>query len=178
MRKFGFTVIRELLPFNALMHLREFYRKIFKVYGGHTKNYQKYNWNDEPVVRFYNYKLTYLMEKIMGERLVSSGLALTLWIMKGDGFPLHIDSVPPFDITLDIVVDHRGIERRPIHLLRKTDSLWENGVKGFAVNSVESLEQGDAVLFKGSEMPHFGGDLLNDQSYHNVVLWTWNYIRD
>jgi len=26
-------------------------------------------------------------------------------------------------------------------------------------------------------MPHFGGD-LGEGNYHNVLLWTWSYVRD
>jgi len=35
-----------------------------------------------------------------------------LWYPPGQGFPLHRDSVPPFDLTLDYVVDHVGPEVR------------------------------------------------------------------
>jgi len=36
----------------------------------------------------------------------------------GEGFPMHMDSVPPFDLTLDLVVDHFGPSHRPVSMVR------------------------------------------------------------
>jgi len=170
----GTTVVRDLLPKSAFHALRTFYRRIHGVFGGFEaskkKNMQKYNWNDEPVARFYNVQITHIISLITQEPLTSAGLALSIWVMKGDGFPLHTDSSPPFDVTLDIVVDHGGSEDRPITLLRPKG-------KFVVEEETHALHLGDAVLFKGAEMTHFGHDMFGDDSYHNVILWTWNYVR-
>jgi len=168
--------LRKLLPQATMPHVTKFYRNLWNIFGAHQAadrlGMQKYNWNDEPLARYLNLELTQLAEEIVQERLVSAGLALSLWIMKGEGFPLHTDSSPPFDLTMDLVVGHEGREKRPVTLCRR-------GTKGQVEEmTVSKLEVGDAVLFRGSECCHYGGDLEERGSFHNVVLWTWQYVRD
>jgi len=176
MKTQGYAILKNLIPPAAMKAFTDFYRSLWKKFGGHaaSENFemQKYNWNDEPLARFYNIQFTDAIEEIMQERLVSSGLALSLWIMKGEGFPLHTDSSPPFDITMDIVVDHEGSEHRPVTLMRRTSKFNVEEM------TVGTLSIGDAILFRGSELCHYGGDLFKRDSYHNVVLWTWQYVRD
>jgi hypothetical protein len=104
------------------------------------------------------------------------GLPLSVWIMSGKGFPLHTDTVPPFDITLDLVVDHVGETSRPITFVRRSKEKGKEK-KGIVEETI-SLEVGQAVLFKGSELTHYSTRDLPPNHYHNVVLFTWNYVRD
>ena len=95
-------------------------------------------------------------------------LEVLLNIFSTQGFEPHVDSSPPFDITLDIVTDHKGKER-PIYISKGDHEDW--------VPSVEklSLNLGQSALFVGSQLNHFGGYLAKD-SYHNVTLFTYQYI--
>jgi len=176
MKTQGYSILKNMIPPIAMKAFTDFYRRLWNQFGGYSAaekfGMQKFNWNDEPLARYYNIEFTGAVEEIMQERLVSSGLALSLWIMKGEGFPLHTDSSPPFDLTMDIVVDHEGPEHRPVTLMRRT------GLFGVEEMTVSTLAIGDAILFRGSEMCHYGGDLFKRESYHNVVLWTWQYVRD
>jgi len=172
----GYSILKNMIPQAAMKSFTDFYRRLWNIFGAHSAadrlGMQKFNWNDEPLSRYYNLEFTDAIEEIMQERLVSAGLGLSLWIMKGEGFPLHTDSSPPFDLTMDIVVDHIGAEHRPVSLMRKT------GTFGVEEMTVSTLQVGDAILFRGSELCHYGGDFFNRDSYHNVVLWTWQYVRD
>lgn len=172
----GYTVLKGLIPPAQLAAFAAHNRRIWRKMGGESINeemeMQKCQWNDEPVARYYNHQLTEFISEFVGEPLLHPGLALTLWIMKGDGFPMHTDSVPPFDLTLDLVVDHMGTCHRPVTFVRP----YSNYLPCVQEKTL-SLEVGEAVLFRGSEMVHYGGDLPAGH-YHNVVLWTWSYVRD
>jgi len=106
---------------------------------------------------------------VLSCQLLPSGLALTILIEKGPGFGQHTDSSPPFDLTLDMCIDHQGPDQRPIYFLRRID--------GKSVVSKLVLRYGEAVLFKGAEMTHWGGD-LPEGSFHAVQLYTWQYARE
>jgi len=176
----GYTILRNLLPKRHLHFLRRYYRRLFQALGGQPAadkfKMQKTQWNDEPSSRFINHYLTAMIHDLVQEPVLHPGLALSIWILKGKGFPLHRDSVPPFDLTLDFVLDHVGPQPRPVTFIRR-----RRGALGSLLPGVEemslSLNVGEAVLFRGSEMPHFGGD-LGEGNYHNVLLWTWSYVRD
>ncbi|ELR23396.1 uncharacterized protein ACA1_069810 [Acanthamoeba castellanii str. Neff] len=180
LRTVGYTILRNLLPKRHLHFLRRYYRRLFQALGGQPAadkyQMQKTQWNDEPSSRFINHYLTGMMHDLVQEPVLHPGLALSIWILKGHGFPLHRDSVPPFDLTLDFVLDHVGPQPRPVTFIRR-----RRGALGSLLPGVEemtlSLSVGEAVLFRGSEMPHFGGD-LGEGNYHNVLLWTWSYVRD
>jgi len=60
---------------------------------------------------------------------------------QGAGFPIHTDTVPPFDITLDLVIDHQGPTPRPITFVKRRG--------GSVVEETLSLNVGEAVLFSG-----------------------------
>ena len=124
-------------------------------------------WNDEPVVRHLNVALTSLMERIVGLPLVQSALPLSLFVQPGSpGFVYHTDTSPPFDITMDFVVDHEGPSPRPLYFCRKNSSGWLPIVERL------DLQVGEAVIFRGAEMTHWGGDLAKD-THHSIVLLTW-----
>src|SRR5689334_8478776 len=89
----------------------------------------------------------------------------------GRGFPMHTDSVPPFDLTLDICIDHEGPDSRPISFVRNNKAGKKFGV---GIDTLE-LKVGQAVLFKGSVIPHFGGD-LPEGNMHNSTLLTKSYF--
>ena len=86
-------------------------------------------------------------------------------------FLADCDSSPPFDITLDIVTDHKGNAERPIYLAKGTYNKW--------IPEVEKLELhlGQSGLFLGSQMLHYGG-YLEKGSYHNVTLFTYQFVVD
>lgn len=126
-------------------------------------------WNDEPVARQLNCGLTKWAARMSPHtHLVQSALALSIFIRPGPGFLYHTDSSPPFDLTLDLVVDHSGAPR-PLYFCRRRD--------GRVVVERLELRYGEAVLFRGAELTHWGGDLAND-SAHTVALCTWQYVTD
>lgn len=172
----GYTVLRNLVPKAHLEALANYNKKLWETMGGLKINeqlgMQKCNYNDEPVARYLNHQLTEFMARFMGEPVLHPGLALTIWIMSGEGFPMHMDSVPPFDLTLDLVLDHFGPSPRPVTFVRPASRLFPS-VK----EETLCLDKGEAVLFRGSEMLHYGGDMPRG-CYHNVVLFTWSYVRD
>jgi len=168
----GYCVIKDLLNPLQLDFLREYHRAILAEFAGGQKiTVQNHSWNDENVARYFNHDFTNLVSKMSGERLCHSSLALTLWIHPGPGFMMHTDTNPPFDITLDIAVDHVGNTPRTLNFVKK------NPKGGVPVVESLNLKIGESVLFRGSEIPHFGGD-LPENHYHNVILFTWEYVRD
>jgi len=102
---------------------------------------------------------------------VHSSLALTIWIHPGPGFVIHTDSNPPFDLTLDVAVDHNGLTPRTLNFVKKNPKGQVPITEGL------NLKTGESVLFRGTELPHFGGD-LPEGHYHNVVLFTWEMVKD
>ncbi len=176
----GYTVIapHTLIPapyWNAVRRYHRALRPWLYEYAGEGRGRGKFRtWNDEPVARQLQYTLTNWVGRIMrGERLVQSSLSLSIFIQKGPGFIYHTDSSPPFDLTLDIVADHVGREPRPVFVVRPASR--QGG--GVLVERLE-LKYGEAVLFKGAELTHFGGDLKDDAAFHSVQLYTWQYARD
>jgi len=176
----GYTILKNLFPKRHVYFLRRYYRRVFQAFGGQPVAdklaMQKFNWNDESVARYINLYLSSMIYDITQKPITSAGLALSLWIMKGQGFPLHRDSVPPFDLTLDYVVDHVGPESRPITFIRRRIGALTSHLPGVDEITL-SLPVGAAILFRGSELAHFGGN-LSEGNYHNVMLWTWYYVRD
>jgi len=79
----------------------------------------------------------------------------------------HIDTTPPFDVTLDICVDHEGDHPRPINFVRKIPGR----PGGMGVETL-CLQPGESAIFFGSQLPHFGGD-LPERCLHTVLLCTW-----
>ena len=55
-----------------------------------------------------------------------------VFLFQGLGFPLHMDSVPPFDLTLDMVVDHLGPSDRPVTFLH------HDAKKGFGMTETKA----------------------------------------
>jgi hypothetical protein len=175
----GYTVIapHRLIPapyWNAVRRYHRALRPWLYEYADQKKGRGKFRmWNDEPVARQMQYALTSWAARIVQrERLVHSSLSLSIFIQKGPGFIYHTDSSPPFDLTFDIVVDHQGPQPRPVYFVRRSEKT------GAMV--VERLEMrfGEAVLFKGAELTHFGGDLTCERPFHSVQLYTWQYVRD
>ena len=169
----GFTVIAAdyLIPRVYLNALRRYSRSIhawFMAQG--MVGDESPTWNDEAVARQMQHTLTYWAESIAREQLLSSGLALSIFIKSGRGFVYHTDTSPPFDLTLDLVVDHEGTSSRPIYFSRKDKA---RGV----ISSKLELKYGESVLFRGGELTHWGGDLGSDSS-HLVQLYTWQFARE
>lgn len=172
----GWTVFDScaLIPAPFLKALRRYYRKLdaylFEAVPVGPRTQRAYN--DEPVARQIQQSLTGWVHRLTGEPLAHSSLALSLFIRPGPGFIFHTDTSPPFDITLDVVVDHEGPSTRPLYFTRPDP-------KGGLIPLVEKLELrfGEAVLFRGSELTHWGGD-MGAESHHRVVLGTWQFIKD
>jgi hypothetical protein len=169
----GFCVLDGLLPAAPLHAIQRYYRQLFQAFGGHEAKpaeLEKYQYNDEALSRYYNDAHGAFVSRLADERLLHPGLALSIFIPEGGrGFEIHVDSVPPFDLTLDIVVDHAGPQLRPVSFARRQAG-------GIDVQTL-SLQYGQCVLFRGAELYHFGGDLARG-NYHNVTLWTWSFSRD
>ena len=114
----GYVVIQDLLNNLQLDFLRSYNRSILTEFqNGASIKVQNHNWNDEPVARYFNFEFTNLMSRIIGEPLLHSSLALTIWIHPGPGFQIHTDTNPPFDVTLDIAIDHNGQTPRTLNFI-------------------------------------------------------------
>jgi hypothetical protein len=162
----GYVVFdaHRLIPFPYFAAIRRYYRQLSPWLYQRVPGTKFRTYNDEPVARQLNLTLTEFAEKIWKTDLVSASLALSIFIKKGPGFQYHTDTSPPFDLTLDLVVDHYGASR-PIYFVFPNEK----------VQKVE-LGFGESILFRGAEITHFGGDLLGD-SYHNVMLLTWQKVE-
>jgi len=177
----GYTKLQELLAPAQLAWIQNYYEHIFEVWGGMQSPPDRYTegnqlqWNDEPASRYIAHELTPLIERICGRRLVPGMLPLSLWYMEGRGFQMHTDTSPPFDLTLDMVVNHKGICPRYVTFVKRGDA-DKKRPSLLPSYKTERLQWkiGDAVLFRGAEMYHFGGDLTQDH-LHNVFLVTWFY---
>ena len=144
-----------MLPKSQLEAYRRYNRRVWEAMGGmkisEELKMQKCQWNDEPVGRYINHFLTSWASRLVEEPLLHPGLVLPIYIMKGKlcnvreallltntqgpGFPMHRDSVPPFDLTLDLCIDHIGTAPRPVTFLQHNDK------RGFGIESTTaSLE--------------------------------------
>lgn len=173
----GWTVLKpfSLIPAPFWCAVRRFYRQLRPwMYSNMGNGKGKFRtWNDEPVARMLQEGLTEWASKASGEYLASSALALSIFIDKGPGFAYHKDSSPPFDLTLDIVIDHQGPSPRPVYFARPS----QNGKATDAIVEKLELAFGEAALFKGGQVVHWGGD-LPEGSTHCVQLYTWQFMRD
>lgn len=99
-----------------LDYWREYYRSLFLFFGA-LENSEKFSfWNDEHLARFYNYDFTEFLQKTLKKELIHSSLALSIFVRKGPGFMMHTDTNPPFDLTLDLCLDHANeFPRTSIH---------------------------------------------------------------
>jgi hypothetical protein len=171
----GYTVIapHRLIPRPYWNAVRCFHRSLRPWLYKHSGQGKFRTWNDEPVARQIQVALTNWVSRVAcpQEKLVQSALALSIFIQRGPGFIYHTDSSPPFDLTFDIVADHQGVEARPVFFVRRSDS------GALLVERLE-LKYGEAVLFSGAQLTHFGGDLNNLDVFHSVQLYTWQYVRD
>lgn len=168
----GYSVIQNLLNPLQLDFIREYHRNILNEFtGGKKITTNHHSYNDEVLARYFNIEFTQLVSELCGQPLVHSSLALTSWIHPGNGFLLHTDTNPPFDITLDIVVDHEGISHRTLNFIKKNPSSLIPQTRSL------NLSIGESVLFLGSEIPHFGSDFPSNH-YHNVLLFTWEFVKD
>ena len=171
----GFTVIASdyLIPRVYLNALRRYSRGVhaWLLERGFGGGGESPTWNDEPVARHMQNTLTRWAESIAREQLLSSGLALSIFIKSGPGFVYHTDTSPPFDLTLDLVVDHQGESPRPLYFSRK------DAARGVIATKLE-LKFGESVLFRGAELTHWGGDMTGNDSAHLVQLYTWQFARE
>lgn len=168
--------------------LRRFYKKLRPWI---LQNAVGKSWNDEPSVRHLNLALTPYVERIAACQLVQSSLVLSIFVKPGTpvrscllfdcavnshlscskGFIYHTDSSPPFDLTLDFVIDHEGPSSRPVYFIRKNP----NGL--LPIVERHDCGVGEALVFRGAEMTHWGGDLKED-SHHTIILLTWQQNID
>ena len=125
---------------------------------------------DEPVLRYLNIALTeFVQQRLLKNKecvVNSAGHAVAVFIEHGQGFEPHTDSSPPFDLTLDLVVDHTGNDHRPISVCHADGS-----------ESIIKLSLGESVIFRGGELSHFGHSLPKGNT-HTVALLTWTFCRD
>lgn len=174
----GLACLGSLLHPLQLAALSEYHDQMFLYLGGGFGPEDRHgiSWNDEPVSRMLQHQLTEFVSMVCGRRCYPSGLPLTLWYTDGPGFVMHADSSPPFDVTLDLCVSHRGQTNRPVTFLRP--SLQGCGADARSV----SCKPGEAVLFRGAEMWHHGGSAdepaLPPGSLHVVTLFTWFFGSD
>jgi hypothetical protein len=171
-----------LVPFPFMMAMRRYFvemRKWLALFNsGGSSNTKRFNhgtrtapgedlsFRDEPVLRYMNIALTeFVRERVCHEEIVPSSHSVAVFIESGVGFEAHTDASPPFDVTLDLVVDHVGSDHRPI-------SLCPDG-KEFVV----SCSFGESVIFRGGEISHFGHSLPAGNT-HTVALLTWTFCRD
>jgi hypothetical protein len=189
----GYTVVapHRLIPapyWNAGRKYHRALRPWLYEFSGEGNGKGKFRtWNDEPVARHrrqIQMTLTNWATRVSRAvcgfsfviflilcSLAQSCLALSIFIQRGPGFIYHTDSSPAFDLTFDIVVDHQGVDPRPIFFVRRA-------CNGQLLVERMELRCGEAVLFKGAELTHFGGDLNNPDCFHSVQLYTWQYVRD
>eukprot|EP00163_Fabomonas_tropica_P031976 TRINITY_DN780_c0_g2_i2.p1 TRINITY_DN780_c0_g2~~TRINITY_DN780_c0_g2_i2.p1 ORF type:complete len:785 (-),score=212.39 TRINITY_DN780_c0_g2_i2:165-2246(-) len=171
----GYCFFEELLHPTQLYYLREYSRKLFVELGDKEACFDNARttttWNDEPYGRYLNQELTKFMSGVVNEPLLHPGLLLIIYIVKGPGFVMHRDSNPPFDVTLDLVIDHQGPYDRPVNFVKRNPQ-----GKGGVGPETMALKWGQSVAFRGAEIPHYGGDLEN--GLHTVMLFTWSYARD
>lgn len=162
-----------LIPSPFLRALRRHYRRMESyLFDFVTGPPCQRSYNDEPVSRQIQQSLTPWVQRLTQQQLAHSSLALSIFIRPGPGFIFHTDTSPPFDITLDVAVDHEGPFTRPIYFTRPNPA-------GGLTPIAEKLELkfGEAVLFRGSELTHWGGD-MGPNSQHKVILGTWQFIKD
>lgn len=168
----GWTVfnMEALVAWPAWNALRRYYQELRPWIRdvAHAKT-----WNDEPVLRPWNILLTKWMERIVRKPLIQSALTLSIFVEPGTpGFLYHTDTSPPFDITLDFVIDHQGPNSRPLYFCsRNQTGGWLPSVSRL------DLKPTEAVIFRGAELTHWGGNLARD-SAHIVGLLTWQYGID
>jgi len=170
--KDGYTLVQDIFDPISLSALQRYNRAVFEYFGGmKPPQYKKWRtWNDDNVGRYCNYIYTDFISQLVKKDLVNASLTLNIYVREGKGFAPHYDSSPPFDLTLDIVTDHEGPGSRPIFLAKNNGKIIPDYIK-------VDLKLGQSALFVGSQVYHYGGP-LDAGSYHNVTLYTWQYITD
>jgi len=168
----GLTLIQDIYDPILLASIAKYNRAVFEYFGGmNPPKYSKWRtWNDDPIGRYYNYMYTEFITQVSKRDMVNASLTLNIYVREGKGFAPHYDSSPPFDLTLDIVTDHEGPGSRPIFLAKNNGKFVPEIIR-------LDLKLGQSALFIGSQVYHYGGP-LDKGSYHNVTLFTWEYVSD
>lgn len=179
--RFGREAYVPFPQMSALQHYFASLRKWLTIYNNPPCNTKRFNrgtrvaegedlsFRDEPVLRYLNIALTDFVQQVVCKEAIvnSAGHSVAVFIEHGQGFEAHTDMSPPFDVTLDLVVDHTGKDHRPVCLCpANSDSI-----------ETISCSLGESIIFRGGEVSHFGMELPEGNT-HTVALLTWTFCRD
>lgn len=142
-----FTRLRGVLHRAQVQALARYYRRLVDSGAWRLGDGQvalRHGWHNEPMARFYQHQLTWFVGQVAGEP-VKPAYAYSSAYRGGATLDPHIDR-EQCEFTVSFLIDQSGaVEQEPW-------PLWFSGPHGKV--SV-TLEPGDAVLFRGCELPHW-----------------------
>lgn len=142
----GYCVVPGVLAPAHTRALAQYYRALVAAggwRGGDAQVARRHGWHNESVARFFQHQLTGFIGALVGEPACASYAYVSLY-QRGARLAPHVDR-KQCEYTLSLVIEEQGGRSCdwPLHFLA-----------GPAASAV-TLNVGDAVLFRGHDLPHW-----------------------
>jgi hypothetical protein len=160
----GLTVLRGLFHPLQLASLRRYYRRF--VAEGYVEKNRKVSFaHNEPLSRFFHGALAGFASELCGEPMKASYTYLVAYA-PGDGLARHLDR-PQCALTVSVLLDYapepHGDAPWPLHVEMSARK------PGRRVEAIRA-GVGDAIAFRGTELPHFRDPLPAGHASTSLLL--------
>ncbi len=143
--------------------LRKYYRRLVRrggMYMGDGQTLSRYVAHNEPVSRFFQHQLTPAISELAGEPLKPSYTYVVSY-QGGSALEKHVDR-EQCEYTISLLVDYPPES--------KHDSCWPLCIETPAGVVTVTQTIGDALLFRGRELPHFRPKLHDGYTSTSMLL--------
>ena len=142
----GYCAVRGLLPKPQVAALARYYRALVETGGwalGDAQVTRRHGWHNESVARFYHHQLTSFAAALAGAPVCASYCYVSAY-QRGAELDPHVDR-KQCAYTMSFIVDEHG----------GNSVDWPLWFLAGAERSAVTLAVGDAVLFRGHDIPHW-----------------------
>lgn len=161
----GLTVLRGLFHPAQLAAVRSYYRRFVAEGYVETNPNQVRFAHNEPLSRFFNKSLVALVSELCGEPMKASYTYLAAYAA-GNALPRHLDRAQcalTVSLLLDYTPEPHGDAPWPLHVETRPR---KRGQRAEAVHA----GVGDAIAFRGTELPHFRDPLAPGHTSTSLLL--------
>ncbi|MGW8392448.1 hypothetical protein [Pseudoduganella sp. HUAS MS19] len=160
LREQGFATVSGLLGARQLDSLRDYLRGIVRRQAsiGDAQCERRYGVHNEPLLRFFHHQLANVVTRLAGERVIPSYCYFAGY-RDGAALACHTDR-EQCEFTISFLVEH-GPESSPS---------WPIWLKLPAETVAVHQAPGDALIFRGRELPHWRMPLGPGQWSYSLLL--------
>jgi hypothetical protein len=140
-----------------------------------TKTFNRKQFHNHPLLRALHLQMAEEASEIFGEELKPSYVFLSMYLEGKGECPLHVDR-PQCYRTIDVCLN----QRKPWGIYVNDSMSWDEGNQDEirATATRYELEPGDALLYSGTDHPHFRVPMKNcpDQADNFVDLAFFHFV--